>query len=83
MHHRAMKPVPPVTNTVSTDTSTNPRAQPIMARDHVSPRGQLRLNRIRRYVFAVSCGWGRVWKIGHPISVCHDDSSWVSEGPTR
>ena len=28
-------------------------------------------------------GVGRVWKIGHPISVRHNDSSGVSEGPTR
>src|SRR5580692_10084042 len=28
-------------------------------------------------------GVGRVWKIGHPISVRHNDSSRVSEGPTR
>jgi hypothetical protein len=28
-------------------------------------------------------GLGRVWKIGHPTSVCHNDSSGVSEGPTR
>jgi hypothetical protein len=28
-------------------------------------------------------GAGRVWKIGHPTSVCHNDSSRVSEGPTR
>ncbi len=28
-------------------------------------------------------GAGRVWKIGHPTSVCHNDSSRVSAGPTR
>ena len=28
-------------------------------------------------------GLGRVWKIGHPISVRHNESSRVSEGPTR
>ena len=28
-------------------------------------------------------GVGRVWKIGHPTSVRHNDSSGVSEGPTR
>jgi hypothetical protein len=28
-------------------------------------------------------GLGRIWKIGHPTSVCHNDSSGVSEGPTR
>ena len=28
-------------------------------------------------------GVGRVWNIGQPISVRHNDSSRVSEGPTR
>ena len=28
-------------------------------------------------------GLSLVWKIGHPTSVCHNDSSGVSEGPTR
>ena len=36
----------------------------------------------RRYL-VYGYGVGRVWKIGHPISVRHNESSRVSEGPTR
>ena len=47
------------------------------ARDHVAHRVLPQLAATLGY------GLGRVWKIGHPISVCHNDSSGVSEGPTR
>ena len=60
-----------------------------LSRERLSSQQWARLEaELRRGPLAHGCdvvvyGLGRVWKIGHPISVRHNESSRVSEGPTR